>query len=73
MKMDEIKELNRAEIDVRLKEALEEYSNLKFRLALHQLDNPLKVRTARRDIARLKTVLKEFGLGKRKEGKIEPA
>jgi len=66
MKIDEIVQLTQAEIRQRLEDSLEEMQNLKFQHATHQLDNPLRIRILRRDIARLKTVLLEFEIGKRK-------
>lgn len=66
MKMDEIKQMPLDQIRIRLQDAEEELSNLRFQLALRQLDNPLKVRTVKKDIARLKTVIKEYELGIRK-------
>ena len=67
MKMHEINQLTREEIVQRLNEAREELQNLNFQLATHQLDNQLKVRSARRNVARLTTVLHEFELKKRQE------
>ena len=49
--------------------AEEEMDNLSFQHALHQLDNPLKIRHLRKDVARLKTVIREYELGVRKENK----
>lgn len=66
MKIDEIVQLTQAEIRQRLEDSLEEMQNLKFQHATHQLDNPLRIRILRRDIARLKTVLQEFEIGNRK-------
>jgi len=63
MKMDEILQLPEEELKQRLEDALEEMQNLRFQHATHQLDNPLLIRTLRKDIARLKTVLHEFELG----------
>ena len=67
MKMHEINQLTREEIAQRLSEAREELQNLTFQLATHQLDNQVKVRLARRNVARLTTVLHEFELHKRQE------
>jgi large subunit ribosomal protein L29 len=61
--MSEINDLPKGEIEFRLKEALEELQNLRFQHATHQLDNPLRLRQLRRDIARLKTALREMELG----------
>ncbi|MDZ7270460.1 MAG: 50S ribosomal protein L29 [candidate division KSB1 bacterium] len=66
MKMEEIKQLPVEELKLRLEEAVEELHNLRFQHATHQLDNPLKIRFLRKDIARLKTVLREYELGIRK-------
>lgn len=57
IKATELKDLDLAEIRQRLVEAEEELANLRFQLASHQLDNTAKVKIARRDVARLRTVL----------------
>lgn len=69
MKMDEIKQLPLEELKIRLRDTEDELANLKFQLALRQLDNPLKVRTVRKDIARLKTVIHEHEMGLRQNKK----
>jgi large subunit ribosomal protein L29 len=66
MKMHEIKELPPAELEHRLKDLMEEFQNFRFQHATRQLDNPLRLRHVRREIARLKTVLNEYQTGKRK-------
>ncbi|MDZ7344043.1 MAG: 50S ribosomal protein L29 [candidate division KSB1 bacterium] len=66
MKTYEIKELSPAELEQRLRDLQEEYQNFRFQHATRQLDNPLRLRSIRRDIARLKTVLQEFKSGRRK-------
>ena len=63
IKRDELKQLPLEELKVRLRDAEEELENVRFQLALHQLDNPLKVRYLRRDVAKLKTVIREHELG----------
>ena len=67
IKMEEVKQLPLEEIRIRLRDAEDELANLRFQLALRQLDNPLKVRYARRDVARLKTVIREYELGLREQ------
>ncbi|TKJ40420.1 50S ribosomal protein L29 [candidate division LCP-89 bacterium B3_LCP] len=67
MKMDDIRQLSSEEVTQRLEDAREELLNLRFQLATHQLDNQLRVRMARRDVARLTTVVHEYELGIRKE------
>ena len=47
------------DIRLRLSELREELFNLRFRNSMRQLDNPLKIRQGRREIARLLTVLRE--------------
>ena len=47
------------EIKGRIGELREELFNLRFRNSMKQLDNPLKIRAGRRELARLMTVLKE--------------
>ena len=62
MKMQEINELSKAEVELRLTDAVEEMYNLRFQHAMHQLDNPILLRDLKKDIARLKTVLREYEL-----------
>ena len=53
------RELTADEITTRVAELREELFNLRFRNTMKQLDNPLKIRESRREMARLLTVLKE--------------
>ena len=61
MRAEEIRELTPEDIRARVAELEEERFRLKFRAASEPLENPLRLRTIRRDIARLKTVLGEKG------------
>ena len=54
-----IREMGPDEIRTRVAELREELFNLRFRNTMKQLDNPLKIRESRREMARLLTVLKE--------------
>ena len=54
-----IREMTADEIRTRVTELREELFNLRFRNTMKQLDNPLKIRESRREMARLLTVLKE--------------
>lgn len=47
----------------KLDELKEELFNLRFQMATAQLDNPMRIREVRRDIARVKTILRERELG----------
>jgi large subunit ribosomal protein L29 len=59
MKATELRELNVDELKIREEELSEELSRMKIQLALKRLDNPLKARVARRDLARIKTIINE--------------
>ncbi len=60
---DKARQMSLDEIRYRLEKLREDQFNLRFRHAMRQLDNPLKVREARREVAILKTVLREHELG----------
>ncbi len=66
MKIGELIELPIEELKLRLNDTELELSNLKFQHATHQLDNPLNIRIARREISQIKTLLREYELGVRK-------
>jgi large subunit ribosomal protein L29 len=57
MKAVELRSLSVEELKKRLSDEQQNLAHLKFQLSTSQLESPLKVRTVRRDIARLKTVL----------------
>jgi large subunit ribosomal protein L29 len=59
MKADEIRNLSDADARARVQELQEEQFRLRFRSATETLEQPLRLRTIRRDIARLLTVLRE--------------
>ena len=59
VKPTSIREMGPEEIRTRVTELREELFNLRFRNTMKQLDNPLKIRESRREMARLLTVLKE--------------
>jgi large subunit ribosomal protein L29 len=59
MKSEQIRELSPEEMQARVKELEEERFRLKFRGATETLDDPLRLRVIRRDIARLNTILAE--------------
>ncbi len=63
MKAKEIRQMSGNELDGRLLELKTELFNLRFQLATGQLDNPLRIKSVRKDIARVKTILKERELG----------
>ena len=59
VKAGTVREMGPDEIRTRVGELREELFNLRFRNTMKQLDNPLKIRESRREMARLLTVLKE--------------
>jgi len=54
-----MRDLSPDEIHARAAELREELFNLRFRNSMKQLDNPLKIRESRRELARLMTVMRE--------------
>jgi large subunit ribosomal protein L29 len=59
MKAEQIREMSVDDLRGREKELQEQLFKLRFQKSIGQLDNALKLRETRRDIARVKTVLKE--------------
>ncbi|MCI9509340.1 MAG: 50S ribosomal protein L29 [Angelakisella sp.] len=59
MKPAEIRELSMAELTQKLSDLKAELFNLRFQHAINQLDNPLRLQVVRKDIARVKTVIRE--------------
>jgi large subunit ribosomal protein L29 len=59
MRAEEIREMATDDIAARIRDLEEEQFRLKFRGATEPLEDPLRLRLIRRDIARLKTVLQE--------------
>ncbi|MFV0400400.1 MAG: 50S ribosomal protein L29 [Oscillospiraceae bacterium] len=57
MNTSEIRELSAAELNVKLTELKEELFNLRFQHAINQLDNPMRLKVVKKDIARVKTVM----------------
>ena len=58
MKSSEIRELSPAELNAKLRDLKTELFNLRFQLAVNQLDNPMRITAVKRDIARIKTVIR---------------
>ena len=68
-----LRELTVDELRHKLQNLNEELFNLRFRNSVKQLDNPLKIREVRRDLARIRTVLHEHEKGIRKIGGSDEA
>ena len=60
MKAEKLLELSESELSGKEKELMEQLFRFRFQKALGQLDNALKIRDTRRDIARVKTVLRQM-------------
>ncbi len=65
MKKRELNNLDLIDIDDMLADNQEALQNLKFQKAMQQLEDPLKLKTIKKEIAQLKTIKKEFVLGLR--------
>lgn len=59
MKASELKELSVVELNDKLADLKKELFALRFQLAVNQLDNTARLKTVKKDIARVKTVLRE--------------
>ncbi|MBW1918057.1 MAG: 50S ribosomal protein L29 [Deltaproteobacteria bacterium] len=59
MRAADLRELTEDELQIKLKELGEELFNLKFQLGSQQLENTARLRATRKDLARVKTVLRE--------------
>ncbi len=59
MKPKEIRELDHEELQAKLRALKEELFRLRFQLATAQLENPMRVRQVRKDIARVHTIIRE--------------
>lgn len=57
MKASELRDMKLPELNKKLAELKQELFNLRFQLAINQLENPQRIKTVKRDIARVKTVL----------------
>ena len=64
MKVKEIRELSIEELQQKEKGLAEELFKLRFRFTSGQLDSPTSMRAIRKDIARVKTILREKGVAK---------
>lgn len=65
MKAGEIRELSEEELLSKEAELKDQLFKLKFQHALGQLENALKLKTVKKDIARIKTILREMKEGKK--------
>ena len=59
MKAKEVRDMNTAELTVKLDDLKKDLFNLRLQHATNQLDNPIKIAETKRDIARVKTIIRE--------------
>ena len=59
MKAKEIRENTLPELNEQLAKLKEELFNLRFQLAINQLENPMRIVAVKKDIARVKTIIRE--------------
>ena len=59
MKASEIRENSLPELNEQLGKLKDELFNLRFQLAINQLDNPMRITAVKKDIARVKTIIRE--------------
>ena len=67
MKISELNEMQKPDLDIKLQDNLDALQNLRFQKALQQLSDPQQIRYLRREVAQIKTVLHEYDLGIRKD------
>ena len=57
--LEKIRELNETELDKKLRDLKEELFNLRFQHAINQLDNPMRLKAVKKEIAGVKTIIRE--------------
>ena len=60
MTAKELRDYTPSELEQKLKDLKEELFNLRFQLAINQLENPMRITAVKRDIARVSTVMREL-------------
>ncbi len=65
MKASEVRKMSGAELETKLKDLKKDLFNLRLQHATNQLDNPVKIAQVKRDIARVKTIIRENELAGR--------
>ncbi len=59
MKASEIRTMSMEELESKLKDLKSELFNLRFQLAINQLENPMRIKAVKKDIAKIHTVKRE--------------
>jgi len=63
MKINELRELTKDELELKLSDFTEEMFNLRVQKATNRLENPMRIKAVRKDIARINTLLTEMERG----------
>ncbi len=71
MRASELRELTTQELNEKITEYKTELFNLRFQLATGQLDNPMRIKAVRKDIARAKTIIREREIEQEKAQKAQ--
>ena len=66
MNATDIRDMTIEEIEAKIAESQEELFRLRFRSATQQIENPALIKTLRRDVARMRTILRERELSGKK-------
>ncbi len=67
MKMEELRKLSTEELNNKIKEGKEELFNLRFQQATGNLEKPVRLRELRKQVAKMKTIIRERELEKVEE------
>ena len=67
MKKNELIEMTVPELRTKLQDGFESLQNFRFQKSLQQLENPVQIKHVKKEIAQVKTLLKEYELGIRTE------
>ena len=67
MKKSELTEMTVPELRTKLQDDFESLQNFRFQKSLQQLENPVQIKHVKKEIAQVKTLLKEYELGIRNE------
>ena len=59
MKASEIRQLTAEELNTKLNDLKAELFNLRFQLAINQLENPMRISAVKKDIARVQTIMRQ--------------
>lgn len=62
MKASDMRDLSALELDSKLSDLKDELFKLRFQQAINQLENPMRIKAVKKDIARIKTIQREISL-----------